>query len=464
MGTHLRLSLLSTMAPYERKAEEEMRMQDVQKMCLDDGKAMVVVDGRVYDLTMWKHAHPGGETIINDFVGQDASDAFRVFHPEEVREKMKVFDKGAVSDYVRSPISEDFKELHEAFLEEGLYDSYMPYFVAKFVGCLVALAGALYLGWNAEALGGNYSWAVVAAGATLLALHFHQLAFLGHNGVTHVREYDYLFSLTVGGALGGISSGWWKRSHNVHHCVTNSVNHDPDIQHLPVFGLSEKHLDGFFSTFHNRFMPYDAVADMFIRVQHYLYYPIMAVARFNLYLQSWIMLVKQERVEYRALEIASLSAFLAWNVAFLAYGLTSARDRAIWLLVSHGLAGMLHVQITLSHFAMEVYEHPSMEPFANDFVRAQCLTSMDIDSTWLTHWFHGGHQYQVEHHLFPRIPRHRLTHVRERIEPMLAKHGVPLVSVSFWEANKMVIDALANTASKASSKATWFSDALNWRG
>ena len=58
------------MAPYERKAEREMRMQDVQKMCLDDGKAMVVVDGRVYDLTMWKHAHPGGETIINDFVGQ----------------------------------------------------------------------------------------------------------------------------------------------------------------------------------------------------------------------------------------------------------------------------------------------------------------------------------------------------------------------------------------------------------
>merc|ERR1711916_178377 len=295
MGTHLRLNRFSsTMAPYERKAEREMRMQDVQKMCLDDGKAMVVVDGRVYDLTMWKHAHPGGETIINDFVGQDASDAFRVFHPEEVREKMKVFDKGAVSDYVRSPISEDFKELHEAFLEEGLYDSYMPYFVAKFVGCLVALAGALYLGWNAEALGGEYSWAVVAAGATLLALHFHQLAFMGHdlchNGVTHVREYDYLFSLTVGGALGGISSGWWKRSHNVHHCVTNSVNHDPDIQHLPVFGLSEKHLDGFFSTFHNRFMPYDAVADMFIRVQHYLYYPIMALARFNLYLQSWIML------------------------------------------------------------------------------------------------------------------------------------------------------------------------------
>merc|ERR1711916_158054 len=111
MGTHLRLNRFSsTMAPYERKAEREMRMQDVQKMCLDDGKAMVVVDGRVYDLTMWKHAHPGGETIINDFVGQDASDAFRVFHP------------GAVSDYVRSPISEDFKELHEAFLEEGLYD------------------------------------------------------------------------------------------------------------------------------------------------------------------------------------------------------------------------------------------------------------------------------------------------------------------------------------------------------
>ena len=33
--------------------------------------------------------------------------------------------------------------------------------------------------------------------------------------------------------LGGISLGWWKKSHNVHHIICNSIEHDPDIRHLP---------------------------------------------------------------------------------------------------------------------------------------------------------------------------------------------------------------------------------------
>lgn len=357
------------------------------------------------------------------------SDAFRVFHPEDVRPRLARFMKGVVVDAKQSELSKDYQELHEAFLAEGLYDSYLPYFVAKLAAAYVLLAAALWIGWHAHEFA-SPDWAVVG-GALALGLFFQQYAFMGHdlchNGVTHNRKLDYVFSIVFGGALGGISSGWWKRSHNVHHVFTNSVTHDPDIQHLPVFGLSDSHLKGIFSTYHSRFMPYDAVANIFVRIQAWLYYPIMAVARFNLYLQSWLILLAEPKMEYRWLEMASLGAFLAWNVAFITYGLTNAWHRFLWLAVSHGFAGILHVQITLSHFAMELYEDPSVEPFAGDFVRAQALTSMDIDSNWLTHWFHGGLQYQLEHHLFPRIPRHRLTHIRERIKPMFEKHGVPLL-------------------------------------
>jgi len=40
--------------------------------------------------------------------------------------------------------------------------------------------------------------------------------------------------ILIGNATGGISLAWWKRSHNVHHVVCNSIENDPDIQHLPV--------------------------------------------------------------------------------------------------------------------------------------------------------------------------------------------------------------------------------------
>lgn len=39
-----------------------------------------------------------------------------------------------------------------------------------------------------------------------------------------------LIGLVVGPLLTGVSTAWWKRSHNAHHVVTNSITHDPDIR------------------------------------------------------------------------------------------------------------------------------------------------------------------------------------------------------------------------------------------
>ena len=45
-----------------------------------------------------------------------------------------------------------------------------------------------------------------------------------------LQNVDNLLAIILGNCLGGVSIGWWKWSHNVHHIVTNSVEHDPDIQ------------------------------------------------------------------------------------------------------------------------------------------------------------------------------------------------------------------------------------------
>ena len=46
-------------------------------------------------------------------------------------------------------------------------------------------------------------------------------------------------------------------------------------------------------------------------------------------------------------------------------------------------------------------------------------------------WWYGGLQYQIEHHLFPRAPRHNLRKIVNRVRPFCKKHGVPYMSVSF---------------------------------
>lgn len=49
-----------------------------------------------------------------------------------------------------------------------------------------------------------------------------------------------LIGLVVGPLLTGVSTAWWKRSHNAHHVVTNSITHDPDIREESRFA-SETH-------------------------------------------------------------------------------------------------------------------------------------------------------------------------------------------------------------------------------
>ena len=56
--------------------------------------------------------------------------------------------------------------------------------------------------------------------------------------------------------FGGLSLGWWKRNHNVHHLITNDPVHDPDIQHLPFFAVSVRLFQNVYSTYYDKILPF----------------------------------------------------------------------------------------------------------------------------------------------------------------------------------------------------------------
>lgn len=254
----------------------------------------------------------------------------------------------------------------------------------------------------------------------------------------------------MGDLLGGISFAWWKRSHNVHHIVTNSVEHDPDVQHLPLMAVAHTIFARFWSSYHGKWMTMDAPARAIVRWQHVLYYPWMAVARFNLYLQSFKLLLSAEVVHLRGAELLLLAGFWAWYATLVASLPGGPAERVAYVAISHAVTGLLHVQITLSHFSMETYHgvrgHGGAGSGSDNWFRLQCATSLDVDAAHGTGWLHGGLQYQVEHHLFPRLPRHALGAVRPRVRALAAAHGVPYTITSFAEANGRVLAALRAAA------------------
>ena len=54
--------------------------------------------------------------------------------------------------------------------------------------------------------------------------------------------------------------------------------------------------------------------------------------------------------------------------------------------------------------------------------------------------------FQVEHHLFPRIPRHNLRAIRAPIQALCAKHGIRFNIVGLVQANVMLIQGFRQAA------------------
>ena len=77
--------------------------------------------------------------------------------------------------------------------------------------------------------------------------------------------------------------------------------------------------------------------------------------------------------------------------------------------------------------------------------RALGLTGLD--------WFYIGLQFQIEHHLFPRLPRHNLREARELVRAVCAKHGIHYHEESFFGAQLHTIRCLRAAAVAARATA-----------
>ena len=292
--------------------------------------------------------------------------------------------------------------------------------------------------------------------AICLGLFWHQIAFTvhdaGHMGITHSFQVDTGIGIFLASYMGGLSVGWWKRNHNVHHIVTNSTEHDPDIQHMPFFAISHRFFSSLSSTYYDKVMTYDAFARFMIRCQNYLYYPILCFGRFNLYAQSLIFLIQGQGPRkgpawwHRWAEIGGQFVFWTWfGYGVLYRSIPTARERMIFLFVSHAITMPLHVQITLSHFAMSTADLGVHESFPQKMLR----TTMDVTCPAWLDFVHGGLQFQAIHHLYPRMPRHNLRKAQKMIIDFCEEVGIPYAIYGFLDGNKAVIGRLGDIARQA---------------
>lgn len=344
-------------------------------------------------------------------------------------------------------LREKYDQLHEKIINLGLYQcDYWNYIRELMKITSLFLFSFSFLKWN-----------YLFASAICMGMAWHQMTFIahdaGHISISHNYQLDNIFGIIIADWFGGLSLGWWKRNHNVHHIITNDPVHDPDIQHLPFFAVSVRLFQNVFSTYYDRELTFDKAAQFLIPYQKYLYYPILCFGRFNLYRLSWeyLLLGKGPRhgkaAWFRYFELVGLSWFFYWFFYLLVTkSIEGGWNRFNYIMVSHITTMMVHVQITLSHFAMSTADLGVSESFPS----RQLRTTMDVDCPEWLDFFHGGLQFQAIHHLFPRLPKHNLRKAQPYVIDFCKDVGLNYSIYGFGEGNEIVIDKLGEIGKQCS--------------
>jgi len=430
----------------------------------------IVIENRVFDVTKLLPNHPGGHIPIVSVAGRDVSQVFHSFHPKKVGDYY--IKQYYVGDIVEEEVLEenvggdsltdDYTSLYDKLVKDGLFERRADYFIGVVLRNMLLLTTAIMMIMYGDRLAGP-EWAYslrAVLGGCLLGAFWQQGAFFGHDvghtAITYSLYWDHVIGIICGNFLGGISIGWWKDNHYTHHVVTNSATHDPNIQHPPLMAVSShlydrRHTGGepISSPYYcGKLIDYRGdFAKKVIGYQHFLLYPIMGIARVNLYIQSYKYLLNRfpysdRNVKWVYAELAGMVGYAVW-VSMLYSTLSWEEGRLTLMLCSHLVSGILHVQIILSHFSVDSYEgvkygNPEKGTRASDedsWPALQLATTMNITCPWYMDWFHGGLQFQNEHHLFPKMPRHNLRQASVLVQEFAAKHKLKYSSYTFYDAN-----------------------------
>jgi fatty acid desaturase len=83
------------------------------------------------------------------------------------------------------------------------------------------------------------------------------------------------------------------------------------------------------------------------------------------------------------------------------------------------------------------------------FVRRQVITSRNVAGGWFTNVLLGGLNFQIEHHLFPNMPRPNLSRAQSIVKTFCAEHDLSYREDSLASSYRQTIQGLRAGAAAA---------------
>src|SRR6266581_1714898 len=316
----------------------------------------------------------------------------------------------------------DYADLKRLIVEAGLLDKQPAYYVFNAGLRLTLLTASLAF----LLVVGNF-W-LQLLNAAFLAFVFTQIGFLGHDAghrqIFNGAPRNDLFGL-LPSVLLGLSRSWWIDTHNQHHTNPNDLDLDPHTA-LPIFAFSEEQAQS-----------KRGLLRFLVAYQSFYFFPVLLLNGIGVRAASVQYLLRAE-ARHRVVEASLMVLHLALYLGLVFYAL-SVGQALLFILVHQALFGLY----TGSVFAPNHKGMPLLDSDSQlDFVRRQVLTSRDVKAHPLTDFWYGGLNYQIEHHLFPSMPRNKLKKAQTIVRAFCEERSIPYRESSALQSNREILQYL----------------------
>lgn len=317
----------------------------------------------------------------------------------------------------------DFIALKQIVKENGLLEK-QPHF---FVGVIILKTSLLALSLILLFAVPNVWFQML--NAIFLGFVIGQFAFISHSACHrqcfHKLWKNDLTALILGNLFMGLSRDWWTGKHNAHHAHPNHDGMDPDLD-VPVVAFTEEQA-----------LSKRGIERFIVKYQAWLFFPLLSFQGYALREVSirylWNGKARQNRLEWLMVILN-----IAWNIGLPILALGPWWGLAFILLSQAFFGVYLGSVFAPNHKGMLIVDDDT--PI--DFLRLQVLTARNVRAHPLTDFWYGGLNYQIEHHLFPSLPMHRLRPVSVLVKKFCAERGISYHETSMIQSYREILGYL----------------------
>ncbi|XP_006269927.2 acyl-CoA (8-3)-desaturase [Alligator mississippiensis] len=375
----------------------------------------LVIDRKVYDVSKFYLVHPGGKRVISHYAGQDATDAFVAFHNNKtlVAKYLKPLqigdlapDQSTSEPNKNKQLVEDFRELRATVERMGLLKPNYFFFILIFLHILVLDAASWLTVWYFGA-----SLVPFLVGVALFTMAQSQLNWfqhdVGHFSVFLNTKWNRWFHIFLVNLKGGPPS-WWNHLHNQHHAKPNCFRKDPDLNMHPVLFSFGKILSMELGKKKKKFMPYNHQHKYFpflaplVLIPFFQFTVIYFAIKHKKWFELFLMVTYNIRVCLMYVPLMGFKTFMAY------YWFSRYLESTWFIWISQ-----------MNHIPMHIDYDQNM-----DWVSTQVQATCNVHQSLFNDWFTGHLNFQIEHHLFPTMPRHNFWKAAPLVKSLCAKHGV----------------------------------------